>query len=412
VSDETTPDAVDERRMEIRRVFRPTAPVSTRDLFAGRIEQMEEVLEVAYQPGQHAAIYGERGVGKTSLAAVMSSVMEPQAVTVKVNCSVSDSFDQIWRRVMGDIQIAQQRQVGFSEANVSIELRTLGDYLASHDRLAPDDVRRTLALVAHHRPVVVFLDEFDRLRSDSTTAAMADTLKTLSDQDVDATVIIVGVADNVDELIREHRSTERALAQIHMPRMEPSELEEIILGGLTAADMRIKPESAQDIIRLSQGLPHYTHLITQNAAHSTLNRGTDLIEGVDVIKAVTVAIDKAQQSVRESYRQATTSNRKDSLYQQVLLACALAPTDAHGFFAAADLRGPLSKILNKDVDIPAFAQHLKAFSGDGKREPVLQKRGTSRRFRYRFVNPLLQPYVVMKGMKEQMIRTEDLVRTR
>jgi hypothetical protein len=39
---------------------------------------------------------------------------------------------------------------------------------------------------------------------------------------------------------------------------------------------------------------------------------------------------------------------------------------------------------------------------------MLQKRGEPRRFRYRFVNPLLQPYVVMKALSEGLVRQRDL----
>ena len=39
------------------------------------------------------------------------------------------------------------------------------------------------------------------------------------DAKVPATVVLIGVADSVGELIREHGSVERALVQIQMPRM-------------------------------------------------------------------------------------------------------------------------------------------------------------------------------------------------
>jgi hypothetical protein len=76
-------------------------------------------------------------------------------------------------------------------------------------------------------------------------------------------------------------------------------------------------------------------------------------------------------------------------------------------FAAADVRDPLSMIMGKPYDIPAFAQHLNDLS-DSARGPVLQKKGSTRRFRYRFINPLLQPYVIMKGLSEGLIEPSAL----
>jgi hypothetical protein len=51
--------------------------------------------------------------------------------------------------------------------------------------------------------VIVIFDEFDRLRDQIARRTMADTIKALSDHDVRATVVIVGVADTVDDLVAE-----------------------------------------------------------------------------------------------------------------------------------------------------------------------------------------------------------------
>jgi ABC-type transport system involved in cytochrome bd biosynthesis fused ATPase/permease subunit len=49
--------------------------VSNPDLFAGRKEQIDRVFGAVFSPGQHAAIYGERGVGKSSLATIIYDVV-------------------------------------------------------------------------------------------------------------------------------------------------------------------------------------------------------------------------------------------------------------------------------------------------------------------------------------------------
>jgi MoxR-like ATPase len=58
-------------RTKIFNVFLPGTPISDFDFFAGRKQQMNAVTSAIMQPGRHAILFGERGVGKTSLAKVL-----------------------------------------------------------------------------------------------------------------------------------------------------------------------------------------------------------------------------------------------------------------------------------------------------------------------------------------------------
>ena len=53
-------------------VFQPRTPITTRELFAGRWSELMAVVDAVNQVGLHAVIFGERGVGKTSLANVIA----------------------------------------------------------------------------------------------------------------------------------------------------------------------------------------------------------------------------------------------------------------------------------------------------------------------------------------------------
>lgn len=409
--EDETPTMEAGRHIELRHAlaqsFRPAAPINSRDLFAGRTMQVNELFSMVAQPGQHGVIYGERGVGKTSLATVAADLIgSVPSMTARVNCDTADDFGSVWRKALERIRvIVQTPGFGFG-ADPEEVMSTAARYLDEGAGVTPDDVRRVLELLASYGSVTVFFDEFDRLPANGVQTMFADTIKTLSDQLVDATVVVVGVADNVSDLINEHASIERALVQIHMPRMSTSELAEIVTKGMAASEMTIDPEAVERITLLSQGLPHYTHLLAQLAGRAAIDDMRIHVTLEDLAFAVSRAIHNAQQSIMEAYHRATFSTRT-TLYPQVLLACALAEGDDFGFFAAADVRDPLSMIMGKPYDIPAFAQHLNDLS-ESQRGPVLQKKGTTRRFRYRFINPLLQPYVIMKGLSEELIEPAAL----
>jgi Cdc6-like AAA superfamily ATPase len=397
---------VQDRLRLVGEVFRPAAPIDRRSLFSGRSEQIAELFAIVGQPGQHAVVYGERGVGKTSLAAVATEMLRSANMLVaRATCDVSDDFDTVWRKVLDEIELHTVREgVGF--AATSTETWRTASSLLHDGAVTPNDVRRVLERVAHPRELVVFIDEFDRLESPQARALFADTIKTLSDRVVRVTAVLIGVADSVRELIAEHGSVERALVQIHMPRMTRNELAEIAERGIESARMSIRSDAVRKITTLSQGLPHYTQLLSQLAAQGALAGRRPMVTSRDVDVAVSRALERAQQTVVEAYEDATADTRR-SIYPQVLLACALAPENDYGLFAPADVREPLSRILGKELRTTEFARHLEKLS-DTSRGNVLQKSGAGRTSRFRFANPLLQPYVAMRGVSEGVVKVKDL----
>lgn len=367
------------------RVFSPTAPIDERSLFAGRADQLRALLKAISQKGQHAIVYGERGVGKTSLVNVLTKFMDQGVIAPRVNCDSTDNFDLVWRKL-------------FEEISFATGGRTVPDVPTV---ISPEAVRRILTALSSHSLVIPIIDEFDRLNA-GVKRQIADTVKTLSDHAVAATVVLVGVADSVNELIEEHESVERALIQIPMPRMSTTEIEEIVQTGVSKLDMQIEPYALERIASLARGLPTYAHLLGLKAVEIANDEDSTKITGATADKAITQALEGAQQSIRHSWHTATSSPRKDNLFSEVLVACALAQTDEMGFFAAQDVRDPLREILKRPIEIANYSQHLAEFC-DPKKGPVLQRRGTARKYRFRFCNPLFQPYVVMKGYALHMI---------
>lgn len=388
-----------EQSLNVSRIFTPTAPVDEKSFFAGRRMQLKKVIDAVNQKGQHAVIYGERGVGKTSLANVLASFLPAQGtraiITPRINCDSSDSFCTVFGKAIQEILLISSQQ------GLSIEDDALPGFLPSGGVLSgdmsPDSVRRILSLISRKFVPVIVLDEFDRL-DEGVKQAVSDTIKSLSDHGVDATIVVVGVADTVVDLIREHASVERALVQVPMPRMSKDEIGEIIKTGCGRLGLTVGKKSLSAVEVLSQGLPHYAHLIGLYAARNVVEAGKTDFSFEAVRTAIDEAVSNSQHSIQNLFHIATMSPRKDNLFADVLFACAMAQVDEMGYFAAQDVRDPIRQITGKEYGIPSFSQHLNEFTED-KRGPVLKKIGSPRRFRFRFLNPLMQPFVVMQGVK-------------
>ncbi len=83
----------------IRNVFTPNKPVDAIELFFGRTDIVRRVIESLNTPGQHLLLYGDRGVGKSSLANVTAKILNNnnfiEGDFLVKRCSSSDSFSTV-----------------------------------------------------------------------------------------------------------------------------------------------------------------------------------------------------------------------------------------------------------------------------------------------------------------------------
>lgn len=383
-----TPEFDFDRHVSLSRIFTPSAPINRRELFRGRIDQVLEITTAINQPGRHVVLYGERGVGKTSLANLLTDFIgssvggDEVQPAVRVNCTTQDDFRSMWAKV-------------FRELRMTDAVEWAGDPLAQPD---PDDIRWQLAQLPV--PRIIVFDEFDRMEDDEALSLMADTLKSLSDHVTDTKVVLVGVADSIDQLIGEHESVQRAVEEVAMPRMTEAEIVDIIDQGLAAAEMTIDRPARTRIARISEGLPTYAHLLTLHAAQNAVQSNVLNVRPTDVDYAIGQAVDR--HSLIKEYQLAVQSPRKDNLFSRVLASCALAEKNRLGYFTAGSVREPMSRIMGRPYEIAAFAPHLNAFT-EVDRGSVLRKEGPKRRYVYRFRNPLLQPFAILAAISDGSI---------
>ena len=382
-------------------VFTPSAPINSEELFRGRTAQVREVVDAINQPGRHAILFGGRGVGKTSLGKILPkkliSVQPCPILAPFVTCDSSDHYSSIWRKVFLELRYRADQPDAEGE----------WDRVSDPDTVwTPFEVRRHLEQYADLGILFVVIDEFDKVEDPTSRQLLADTIKLLSDHAVRVTLVIIGVADDATGLIDDHQSIDRCVAQISMPRMTREESDSIITTGLGRIGMSITREAQCEIVGLSKGLPTYTHVLTLHAARSAIDSKRLEVTASDVKNAISLAIAHSEETIRAEYTTATFSPRH-TIYPQVLLACAMAITDEYGRFQPTDLIEPMRVITKRAYKTQGFTVHLKAFC-EKERGYVLRMGGVEYRRQYFFRNPLMQPYVLMKGLHSKMVNEDDL----
>ena len=399
-------DALSAKAIE---VFKPRTPITTKDLFAGRWEELRSVSDAVHQAGLHVVIYGERGVGKTSLANVVEPTIwaldragmsdeeadsVPERLVVKVVANSADTFSTIWQKV-------------FEEFTWPDGKSTTAAFLLPVN-LGIDHVRKVLSQTLG---AVFIIDEFDQAPP-AISKQFTELIKALQDLVIDCTVVLVGVSETVDKLIANHASIHRALAEIPLKRMKPADLAIILQKAEATLNIKFSEDAGNLIVHISQGLPHYTHLIGLHAVRAAATRlSLTLVEREDVFEALKKAVKQAEQTVTDSHVKATRSSHKTALYRPILLACALAAARSQeplGYFNPSAVLQPLKDILQKDITIATFSNHLAEFCQE-KRGCVLERDGQPWGFRYRFSNPLLVPFVFMDGLESKVTSGQSLV---
>jgi Cdc6-like AAA superfamily ATPase len=410
------PEAPRQRELHMRMVaasvFQPAAPVGRRELFVGRSTQINAAIDAVFEVGRHVAVFGERGVGKTSLANILSEILESLEkhgyIVSRVGATKDDTLESVLYRLLSEIAHTEtQGKLGFKDAGEQ-KVESLGDILGTpSDGVSYDAALRFLRFKSS---CVLILDEFDRM-PETERARFTDLVKALSDAGSRATLMFVGVAESVTSLIDAHGSLGRNLAQIEMPRMSGDEIRQILA---KAANIGLTFEDtvSDRVVRFSQGLPHYAHLLGLACAYECAARNVAVVS-IEILDAATKkAVEGAAASIRNSYKVATSSAHKDALYAKVLLACALAVQEAEesfGEFRPADVLKPFRSIVRDGTrEISTFNQHLTAFAEEDSRGRVLVRLGKERNYRFRFTDPMLPPFVIMACYERGLIPPDFL----
>lgn len=370
------------------------APIDEEDLFAGRSSEVTRILRAVMEKSKHVVLFGERGVGKTSLSNIFwkrYNVTVRSFVVARVQASPTDTFSSLWVRALKELK-ASGDSTGKSDY-----VRFMTDF----ETVTTSDVRRELQKCGANALPIVIVDEYDKLQNAEAKVLTANLIKEMYDYAVTTTVILVGVAENIGQLVSDHQSIDRALVQIPLNRMSNSELREIIQKRSSRTVMEFDADAIWTVITLSRGLPYFTQTLSKHAALHAIERRSLLITNSDVEASMERFIADAAASFKEEYRAATKSNQ-ENYFEQSLLACALAKTDEEGFFTANDVVEPYSAIMKEKKRHAHFEKHLRRFSSEDGGN-ILTKRGGDRQLIYRFADPMMQPYIIIRGIQNGMI---------
>lgn len=240
-------------------------------------------------PGRNVFIYGDRGVGKSSLAATAAyQYQSVDNVPIVVGGSPDESFDSIIANIANQAMgfsrttsIKEQSSISLewrglkwqqgrevSAKDVKDQLKTIGDAV---------DLLHEVGRTHSDRPIVV-VDEFDTIPEMQERNRFAALLKALGDREVNMKFIFTGIGRSLEELLGAHQSAYRQLATIEVSRLGWDARREIVIQAATELGLNVNDDVNWRIAIVSDGFPHYVHLITEHMIWQAFDDDTDCNE--------------------------------------------------------------------------------------------------------------------------------------
>ena len=332
--------------------FTPTQPKTGRHRLIGRERELERILQTLQEDRAHVVLYSERGRGKTSLAnRVVEALRRSGTIVARHTCEAGTTFDDLMRGLMRDLPQSL------------LAVRAAPGLPAEHGdegcapALPPGPLRPLDIVMLPQRLdcrfLVCVVDEFDRVEDPGTRTRLADLIKQLSDRAIPLLFLIVGVSDNLDQILGQHPSIQRAVLGVHLPLFSDRDVAMLIARGETDAGIAFPASVVARITVLARGMPYMAQLLGLRLAQAAKARGDATVLEADFEDAVNRLIEDAGPRVIALYA-ALTSHGRDAEMVLALRRIASAPQDPWGRLAVVQTADGAATIGGRQISAPCW----------------------------------------------------------
>ncbi len=318
---------------KLSEVVSPARPVFSIENLIGRSDELNRIEKALFSSGRNVFIYGERGVGKSSLAATAANQWQSSdAEYLDISCSPDSTVKSIVANIA-----SQAINTKWSSSSIVTEQATVGMKWLSYSlksEISPTDfstritglsdaieVLKEVAAIHSDVPIVV-VDEVDRIASEKEIDLLADLLKQLGDKRIELKFIFTGVGATLNEILGAHRSAIRQLETIELPRLSWDARWDIAIQALSVFNIEIPRDIYVRLAAVSDGYPYYVHLIVEKLLWILFEneRMADKVTWDDYFSALDEAIVGITAELARPYELAVNQRSQD--YEEVLWSTA------------------------------------------------------------------------------------------
>lgn len=286
----SVPQASVDRIRPLRRAFTPSHPISDTALFAGRRDLLMRLIHLIEDQGLHVVLYGDRGIGKTSLLRVLAELAEQGNYKVTyASCGSDTDFDSLFRSLAREIPLLYHSD--YEPISPEVEAGgTFADLMPARQATVVDVTE--LFEAVRGTQLLIFIDEFDRCESDRMREQVAELIKNLSDRGVAVQCVIAGVASNLTALVSHIPSIRRNLIGLPLGPLSDTETREMLQAASARSGISFSKAAVDRLIHFSNGLPYLNQLLGLHATIVAVRKEHEAVTEQDVAAALSQATEE------------------------------------------------------------------------------------------------------------------------
>jgi hypothetical protein len=382
----------------------PTRPVQSEENLHGRAQQLRQIDQALCSPGRSIFIYGDRGIGKSSIAQTVAHAHQSaRHEPIILGCEAKTTFAQIIGNVLsllrepdGKSTLSGSAKLGFKGFGLELAGKREPSVRPDLSDLSINVAVRVLKEAAARRSgtTVAVIDEFDRITGDDERTHFADFIKQIGDQELGVKFIFCGVADSLDKLLGAHESAFRYIAGISIARLPWEARYEIIDQASNALGVTVSDHPRFRIAAISDGFPHFVHLVSEKLFWEMLSDDQQRVRPTkaNYQAAVSAAVHGIEQHLKKTYDKATI--RGSGEYEHILWAVAdHGDLDRNTESMFQSYLRVAASMASDPLDRDAFVARLSVLKSDSCGR-ILQ---SERRGFYRYREGMMRGYVRLRA---------------
>lgn len=404
-------------------VFTPgQIPIRPTNVYASRGEA-EQLFRKSIARGMIPVIYGEYGVGKTSMARHVAREAEAQNRLVNIESVADKTLQDVFsrcleklgyavttKRVEGSANANTHEQSGQAEASAGW-IRAIVASRRSQTATATQQTEEQFVVttptdskiieICDQAGVVLLLDELHRANAEFN-ADLSKFLKSFGNASCRTfRIVLLGTSSDASRLVASDPGIDRLLQEVHLKAMTPSESEYVITKGMTDLAISVSREVNNRLVRTCVGSPSILQYLALETAEAAFKRDPRSAQMEDVESALLAFVETKEARLNKSYVAAIESVGEVRYRKRVLRAMAECEDE---YVTMEMIRTRVSAVLGRDIASTALSGPLRSLKEEqfgSVLSDVERPDGAGRLTNYTtFRDPALKAFIRLQVLRE------------